>query len=467
MILMRITKRSMRRQMMKSVTIILLGATGDLAKKKLLPALRQLVQKERLSRIDVVAIGRKEFTGASYADYVGVGERTGPGEKGRDLADHKLKIHYFKADFSKKDSLKGMLPLLESIEDKDCLGRLFYLATSPEHFKTVAHQIHLYCQKKEGFNRIMIEKPFGYDLKSSKELNKSLREYFEEEQLFRVDHYLAKDTIQNLLVLRFSNPFFERTWNSKFIERIRITVSEDMGVGERLGYYDGSGAIRDMIQNHLMQIASFILMDMPMSTMAEHIHEAKANAIRRLRFGGQVTIGQYEGYQQELKDAELKPSNTETYARLRLLSSDPRWRGTEIILETGKELSKRFARIDLVYKREPCAIYCDINTNPNKLMLCIQPNQKITMHMNTRVPGKDLDIKHVNLEFFPEKVFSSNTPESYEIILEDCIKGDRTLFISEPELEASWKLTDLIRARIRGKKPMTYKKKSINLDVDG
>jgi glucose-6-phosphate 1-dehydrogenase len=442
----------------KSITIVIVGATGDLAKNKLIPAVIELVKKDYVTKVDVLAIGRRDLTNKAYANYIGL--------KDNILESGKLKIHYFKAEFASTDSLKDLPLILKKIEDKSCIGRIFYLATSPEYFKPVAFQISKYCQKKDLFIRIMVEKPFGYNFLSSRTLNKHLHEYFEEDQIYRVDHYLAKETIQNLLVLRFSNPFFERTWNSEFIDKIRIVVSEDMGVESRLEYYDGAGAIRDVLQNHMLQIASFILMDAPMNTIPEEIHKAKADALKKLQFTNRIVIGQYEGYQEELKTAKFKPSNTETYVKLNLEMKDKRWKGTEIILETGKKLAKRFARIDIIYKREPCSIYCDINTNPNKLVLRIQPVQKIEMHMNTKAPGKDLNIKHVKLEFFPNKEFFSNTPESYELILEDCIKGDRTLFLSESELDAAWKLTDQIRKFVKGKKPINYKNKSINLDFD-
>jgi len=434
---------------MDSITLMVMGGTGDLARKKLLPAIKGIAEKKPDRHINFVAVGRRLFNTDEYIKFSRLDELELP---------KNVRITYFQADFSKEGSLQGLGQFLKNIEE-NCIGRIFYLATSPSFFKDIAYQLSGCCNDEGAFNRIMIEKPFGSNLQSSMELDEALTEYFSEEQIYRVDHYLGKETVQNILVLRLSNPFIERTWNSDFIEKIIVSVEEDIGVGDRLGYYDEAGAIRDMVQNHLMQMAAFILMDSPQSTDAKDIHDAKTLAIEQLEFTSEIIIGQYEGYKKELEEAKREHSDTETFVELKLYSKSPRWKGTEILLRTGKNLKDKHAKIELIYRKEPCNIYCDINTYPNKLILNVQPIEDIEFLMNTKVP-ENMDIRHIKLNFSAEKEFHSNRPESYEILLEECIAGNKTLFISNTEIEAAWKVIDKVREYIEDIKPIIYKKGS-------
>ena len=435
---------------MKSITLIVFGGTGDLARKKLLPAIKRISEKNPDQKINFVAIGRRDFTVKDYIEFSKINEVN--------LPIH-VTINYFKADFEVADSLSTLPNFLKNIEE-NCIGRVFYFATSASFFGKIAKQLALHFTEQNIFNNIMLEKPFGHDLASSKELESELIKYFPEEQIYRVDHYLAKDTVQNILVLRLSNPFIEKTWNGDFIEKIVLTVNEDIGVGDRLGYYDDVGAIRDMIQNHLMQMAALILMDDPISTDAKDIHDAKVRAIRRLEFRNEIIIGQYAGYDEELLNANKDKSNTETFVELKLHSMSEKWNKTQIILKTGKNLDSRHAKIELYYKKEPCNLYCDINTYPNRLILNVQPLQDIEFMMNTKIPKRDFEIKHVKLHFSHSTEFAPNNTESYEIILEECIKCDKTLFISNFEIEASWTIIDKVCEYIKDKKPIIYAKKS-------
>jgi len=435
---------------MKSLTIIILGGTGDLSKKKLLPAVNKLVERHVCDKINVIVTGRRDFSEKEYLEFIGV------------RLHEDIRLHYFRTDFTKQDSLKGLDGLLKNIEDNDCIGRIFYLATSPEFFKTISKQISKI--HNVGFKRMMIEKPFGHDLESSKALDRSLQRYFDEDQIFRVDHYLGKETVQNILILRLANPFFARTWNSEFIDQIKITVSENFGVAERIDYYDNTGAIRDMIQNHLLQMAAFILIDNPVDSDPKNIAKEKANAIKKLEVKD-ISIGQYEGYDDELKSHDRKTSKTETFVKLSIFSRAKRWKNTKIILVTGKHLARKYADIELSYKKEPCILYFDINTYPNRLILNIQPVQDIDFHINTKTPGTNFEIKHTKLIFSHEKEFSSNTPESYEVIIEECINNDKTLFISNEELSAAWRFTDKIRDIASKMDPIIYKKGSDESDI--
>ena len=432
-----------------SITLMVMGGTGDLTRRKLLPAIKGIAEKKPDRNINFIAVGRRPYTADEYIKFSKLDELELP---------ENVRISYFRADFADEDSLEGLGRFLEGIEE-NCIGRLFYLATSPSFFKSIVYQLSRYCNDEKVFSRILIEKPFGHNLESSQELDEAIAEYFSEDQVYRVDHYLGKETVQNILVLRLSNPFIERTWNSKFIEQIIVSVEEDIGVGDRLGYYNDAGAIRDMVQNHLMQMAAFILMDSPKSTDAKDMHEAKAAAIEQLEFRSEIITGQYEGYKEELKAAKKEHSDTETFVELKLYSKSLRWKDTEIILRTGKNLKDKHAKIELIYRKDPCDIYCDINTYPNKLVLNIQPIEDIEFMMNTKIPDT-MEIKHVKLNFSAQKEFTSNRPEGYEILLEECIAGNKTLFISNKEIEAAWKIIDKIRLYLEDIKPIIYKKGS-------
>lgn len=449
---------------MKNYTIVIFGGTGDLAKRKLLPAILSLVKKNPDFRINVLGIGRKEYTEKDYKDYL---------LSGQDIPE-RLRIHYYVADIEKKDSLKELKNKIESIEfpnnslskssadypseSSETDGRIYYLSTSFRLFKTLAKAIHFCCTENDkGFTRIIAEKPFGDDLKSSKRLNASLRKYFTEDQIYRADHYLAKETIENILKVRFSNPLFESVWNSKSINKIKVVVDEELGVGNRLGYYDRTGAIKDMIQNHLLQTLSLVLMEPPISLEEKDFKSAKTDALKKLFFKGEIITGQYTGYQEEVKN--INPgSKTETFVELKLYSKAKRWKGTEIILRTGKMLKKREAYIDIEFKKEPCMIYCNIGSSPNKLILHIQPLENIELTMNTTSPGERMNILPVKMAFCPTCEFNANSPEGYEVIIRECLLGNKRIFINDAELDVAWKLTDKIIAYIKDIIPVEYEK---------
>jgi len=428
---------------MKSLSIILFGGTGDLAKKKIVPALKGLIDRKVIDKINLISTGRKPLSPSEYSGIVGF-EST-----------QSISINYLQIDFEKGGITKNLIKLLDSIEDDTCIGRLFYFAISPKYFKRLAKELSYFNKDKTKFSRFLFEKPFGSDLKSSKSLSSVLDKYFDEENIFRVDHYLGKETVKNILALRLANPIFERTWNSGFVESINVIVSEDMGVENRMEYYNQTGAMRDMIQNHLLQILSFILMEVPDSAEAADIHKQKVTALKRLSYAD-VSVGQYEGYVDELKKHDIQESDTETYVNLGLRSKSKKWIGTKISLITGKNLHDKYARIELNYKKEPCKIYCDIRTIPNRLVINVQPKQDVEFYMNIPVPGNYADTKNVKMDFSRESEFSESSIESYGLIIEECIKGERALFISKAELEAAWKLVDHIRLKMH--KPTIYPK---------
>lgn len=431
---------------MKHYTIVIFGGTGDLSKRKLFPAIKSLAEKKEDIKINVFGVGRKEYTSEEYKNFVL------PEEK----IPHNLKINYFNADIEKKDSLKGLRAALEKEEPEEIEGRIYYLATSHLLFKNIVQSIHSCCGKKEkGFTRIIAEKPFGTDIISSRKLNRVLKKYFSEEQIYRADHYLAKETVDNILRLRLSNPLFERMWNGEAISRIKMTVDEELGVGNRVLYYDRAGAVKDMIQNHLLQTLSFILMAPPKSLEEKDFRKAKVAALKKLQFKNEIITGQYKEYREEA-EKHSPDSKTETFAELKLYSKDKRWKGTEIILRTGKKLKKREAHIEIEFKKEPCTIHCHLNTAPNKLILHIQPLDNVELLINTTLPGEKESLSPVKMTFCKSCEFKANSPEGYETIIKECMLGNKRIFIGDKELEAAWKITDKITESIKNKTPEIY-----------
>lgn len=431
---------------MQHYTIIIFGGTGDLSRRKLIPAIAALADKDPRRHFHVLAIGRKPFDDTGFQKYIEYKADAHP----------RVDLHYMIADIEKEDALDALNEHIEAIEPVTPDGRIFYLATAYDFFNKIADAVNRCCNiNTPFFTRIVAEKPFGSDRESFKKLNEGLRARFDETQIYRADHYLAKDTIDNILRTRFSNPLFERVWNFGFIERITVAVHETLGVGGRIAYYDRAGAIKDMVQNHLLQILSLVLMKVPDKKDEAAFRKAKTEAIRNLRFRGSLRTGQYRGYQDEVKD--LNPgSRTETFVELRLHSRDRRWRGTEIVLRTGKMLEKREAYIEIAFKKEPCNAFCEFDLPPNKLILHIQPLQNVELTINSTLPGEKVKLTPVKMIYCPTCEFQANTPEGYEVILDECIKGNKRLFMSAGELLAAWQLTDRIYALIRRRKPVIY-----------
>lgn len=435
---------------MKTLTIVIFGGTGDLARKKLGSAVSEYAEKNKNIDIQLVGIGRSEHDNNSYKKLLETAEK-------KFKFPQNVNVRYYLGNISKEEDFVNFNDYLKEHEYTN-IGRIFYLATSPDFFHTIAKQIA--SLDSNGFTRIMIEKPFGHDAKSSDNLNKKLQEYFDEEQIYRVDHYLAKSTVENILLLRFSNPLFENVWNSNFVSKIKIIVKEDFGVEKRLAYYNNSGAIRDMIQSHLIQTLLFILMDAPKTLDSKDIEKEKIIAAKKIVFDGNVKIGQYEGYAQELAKANINHSKTETLAEIHLKSNSKRWKGTDIILITGKNMNEKEAHITLEYKKEPCLLYCSFDSSPNKLIFRIQPTSDVELTMNTRIPGKDMNLKNVRMTFCNACEFSGNSIESYETILSECIAGNKNMFLCENVLKETWRLTDSIIDKTKSINPIIYKKGS-------
>jgi len=343
---------------------------------------------------------------------------------------------------------------------------LFYLATSPSQFGEAVEQLHraglLHKNGEQGWQRIVVEKPFGHDLESARQLNAELTRYAHEQQVFRIDHYLGKETVQNILMFRFSNSIFERLWNRDLIDHVQVTVSEVLGVGQRGGYYEEAGALRDMVQNHLLQVLSLVAMEPPVSLEAEPIRDEKVKLLKSLRplsadvVSRQVVRGQYfagivdseprPGYRQEPK--VKSDSNVETYVALKLFIDNWRWSGVPFYLRTGKNLPASASEVRIQFRPTPHVLFaaqCGQKLDPNALTLRLQPNEGISLRFNGKVPGTSLAVRPVRMHFSYDAEFGAYTPEAYERLLLEAMVGDATLFIRRDEVETAWQIVDNIR----------------------
>lgn len=445
------------------VLIMIFGATGDLANRKLFPSLYQLYVKGQISEhFAVIGVARRTLTNEQFQDNVKNSVKGASGQK--DQIDQFISHFYYHshdvADSASYNVLKEMASHLDQQYETEG-NRLFYLAMAPEFFGTIA--IHL---KKDGltdvsgFKRLVIEKPFGRDLNSAIELNKQIRTAFEEEDIYRIDHYLGKEMVQNIEVIRFANAIFEPLWNNRYISNIQITSSEILGVEERGRYYETSGALRDMVQNHILQIVALLAMEPPIKLETREIRSEKVKVLRALRpikgtkvhkyfIRGQYGGGRIEG--QEVSSYRNEPmvdsnSNTETFVAGKLLIDNFRWAGVPFYIRTGKRMRTKSTKIVIQFKDVPMNLYyqAEQQLNPNLLVIHIQPEEGITLHLNAKKTGQGINATPVKLSYANTGIHGYNTPESYEKLLYDCMHGDATNFTHWDEVALSWNFVDNI-----------------------
>jgi glucose-6-phosphate 1-dehydrogenase len=468
------------RRKLEPCSIVIFGASGDLTARKLIPALYHLA-KEKQMPVDyrIIGFARREKTDESWRqelrDDLNKFSRTMPIDEAvwKDFAAH---ICYCRGDLTDPAAYERLENLLDSF-GQEPLRRdlLFYLATLPSQFGQVARELHriglLHRNSNgegQGWERVVIEKPFGHDLPSALELNRELTRYANEEQVFRIDHYLGKETVQNILMFRFSNAIFERLWTRDSVDHVQITVSEELGVGQRGGYYEEAGALRDMVQNHLLQVLSLVSMEPPVSLDAEAIRNEKVKLLKSIRamepedVARQVVRGQYfagvvggqprAGYRQEPK---VKPdSNVETFVALKLFIDNWRWSGIPFYLRTGKSLPASASEVRVQFRPTPRVLFaaeCGQNLDANSLTLRLQPDEGISLRFNGKVPGQSLEVRPVRMHFSYDAEFGAYTPEAYERLLLEAMAGDATLFIRRDEVETAWGIVDSIRSTWTGK----------------
>lgn len=431
--------------------LILFGATGDLAQHKLIPALFSQFKKHELPEdFFIYGFARRPLTNEEFANYF-----NNSGKEWDEFAKH---LFYQQGNFDESWGYEALVEKLQQLDTRmgACITRIFYLATPPANYDVildnlVATKLSEGCgQGSTKWTRIAIEKPFGKDLETAKELDQKLSRIFEERQIFRVDHYLGKETVQNMLVFRFANGIFDPIWNSEYIDHVQITWGEKKGIGSRGKFFDGVGILRDVGQNHLMQLLAAVAMDMPKSFSKEGVRDVRAAAIQSIeciepdKVDSQVVRGQYKGYRDE-KDV-AKDSQTETFAAMKFFVNSKRFANVPFYIRAGKELAENETKISLVFRQTCHILFKEIGCpeEGNILTIRIQPNEGISIQMIAKTPGSTLALEPVDMHFTYSEQFGTQGADAYEKVLGDITRGEQMLFNRSDELEASWTFIEKI-----------------------
>jgi glucose-6-phosphate 1-dehydrogenase len=450
-------------------TLVIFGATGDLARRKLLPAIYNLAHEGALpERFNLIGSSRSELSDAEYAAQASEAIRQFSRREPDETVLEALlsNVRYVSGSFDQDGVYDQLRAALEAFDEEggQPLNRAFYLSTAPEFFPVIIGQLgahRLAEQVGDAEIRVVIEKPFGTTLAEARDLNRRVLSVFAEKQVFRIDHYLGKETVQNLMAFRFANGLFEPVWNRNYIDRVEITAAEDLGIGSRAGYYDNAGALRDLVQNHMLQLLCHVAMEPPVHFEADEIRDEKVKVLRsvltptletideiavRAQYGpGTVGGEDVPGYLQE--EGVPPDSNTETYAAIRLEIDNWRWAGVPFYLRTGKRLARKLTEIAITLKPVPHLAFQQdgsVGVRPNQLILTMQPNEGVSLSLGAKIPGSRMRIRPVNMEFLYGTSFMSQSPEAYERLILDAMRGDATLFTRNDEVEAQWEICDPI-----------------------
>ncbi|MCB9029669.1 MAG: glucose-6-phosphate dehydrogenase [Deltaproteobacteria bacterium] len=451
--------------------LVICGATGDLTQRKLIPALCNLAEDGYLpSQFVVIGAARRELSDKEFIAHLKEGVDKFSRRKISDEAWKKFakNIFYHQLRFDHPDDYLALKVKLEELSDtrKADFNYLYYLATSPNFFGVIAENFDsagLISSDQNSIHKtgIVVEKPFGHDLETAHDLNEKLRKHFAEKQIFRIDHYLGKETVQNILAFRFSNGIFEPLWNYRYIDHIQISVAETVGVGSRAEYFDATGVVRDIIQNHVLQVLSLLCIEPPVNLDADSIRDEKVKVLKSIRRFSAADVtretvrAQYvSGFIDDKQvgsylDEKGVPtgSHTETYAALALHIDNWRWSGVPIYVRTGKRLPKRITEITVYFKRPPEALFRDLgfqSMEQNVLAIQVQPKEGISLKMNSKPPGPKMRVQPVVMEFNYGHSFGVPSPEAYERLLLDAMRSDSTLFTRDDEIEESWDILDPI-----------------------
>jgi glucose-6-phosphate 1-dehydrogenase len=454
----------------RPTTLTIFGATGDLSRRKLLPALYNLAHEGALpERFNLIGSSRSDMPHGDFQEMARKAilefSRRNPDEK---VLDKLLEdARFVPGGFDDP----GVYERIAAIEDEFDEGaaivfnRVFYLSTAPQFFAPIVERIGAHgLDHKDGAEvRVVIEKPIGTNLSEARELNRRVLAVLDESQVFRIDHYLGKETVQNMLALRFANELFEPIWNRNYIDHVQITAAEDLGIGGRAGYYDGAGALRDLVQNHMLQLLSLLCMEPPVTFSADDVRDEKVKVLHaihpprpeevdrmteRAQYAAGVVGGDaVPGYREE--EGVPPDSKTPTYVALRLEVDNWRWAGVPIYLRTGKRLARKVTEIAVTMKPVPHLAFDQegsVGVQPNQIVLGVQPNEGVTISLGAKIPGSRMRIRPVNMEFLYGTSFMSESPEAYERLITDAMRGDATLFTRNDEVEAQWAICDPILA---------------------
>ncbi len=448
--------------------LVIFGATGDLAHRKLLPALYNLAHEGSLpERFELVGVSRSDHPDENFQQMARESiERFSRRTPDSAVLDGLVAgMRYVPGAFDDDNVYSQLHQVLGEFDERagTPMNRVFYLSTAPQFFPVISQKLGDagldHTDKAEV--RVVIEKPFGYDLASARKLNEEVLGIFDESQVFRIDHYLGKETVQNLMALRFANALFEPVWNRNFIDHIEITAAEDIGIGGRAGYYEGAGALRDLVQNHMLQLLALLTMEPPASFEANRLRDEKLKVLEaivpptidqvkemalRAQYGPGVVAGEkVPGYREE--EGVADDSRTETYAALRLHVSNWRWAGVPFYLRTGKRLARKVTEIAVTLKPVPHLAFQSqgsVGVQANQIILTVQPDEGVSVSLGAKIPGPRMRIRPVNMEFRYGTSFLSESPEAYERLILDAMRGDATLFTRNDEIEALWGIIDPI-----------------------
>ena len=443
------------------LNLFIFGASGDLTRRKLIPALFSLYTKGGIPRVHIVGFARREWTLDAFRKLVReMLDSEDVPEAEPELKDAFVEnVGFIRSAFESPEGYEAIRNQYPSPAN-----RIFYLATPPDSYEVIIERLHKagLADQSQGFARIIVEKPLGRDLASARALNDHIAAAFSEEQTYRIDHYLGKETVQNIMLMRFGNGIFEPVWNNGFIDHVQITMAETIGIGSRGRYYEQAGALRDMMQNHMLQLLCLVAMEPPVDLHADSIHDEKVKVLKSIAPIGADTVatetvrGQYEhgivdgidvpSYRGE---NDVSPTSvTETFAALRVRLDSWRWAGVPFLLRTGKRLSRRTTEISIHFKRPPLLLFADrhrAGTPPNVLTFRIQPQEGIMMGFNSKIPGPSTDMRTVNMDFSYGSAFGEELPDAYERLLLDAMVGDSTLYMRKDEVDSAWAfITEII-----------------------
>jgi glucose-6-phosphate 1-dehydrogenase len=449
---------------MNECTFIILGATGDLTKRKLIPAIYWLVKDKKIDKFAIIGVANSK---SNINQILSESKKFIKKVDGRVWRSIEASCYYQQFDFYKPQDFLNLKDVISIVEKKHKLSgnRLFYLATWPQHFEVITKNLvksgivekyENQKQKKVGWSRIVYEKPFGYDLKSARKINQAILKLFNENQIYRIDHYLGKELVGNIELVRFTNRVFEPLWCNKHIDSIQIILSENICVEGRGKSYDSCGAINDVVQGHMLQIMALVGMEAPKMLSGKYIRDAKEKVLEKV-IVDDVLLAQYEGYLKEKGVAHK--SKTETFGAVKLYIDNRRWHGVPFYLKTGKCLDKKEIGIHIRFKMVKCLLNQSCPSDSNYLTIKIQPDEGFFLELNTKVPGKN-EVTPVKMDFCHTCLFGQNTPKAYEVLLEDVIRGDQSYFLRSDEILESWRIVEKIKKLAKNKKLYSYKKGS-------
>ncbi len=428
--------------------MVIFGASGDLTQRKLVPALFNLEKKQMMpDDVRIIGLGRTEYSDERFRQHLRDALENESALELEPWEKFSERLSYLSGDYDDPETYQKLGERLEQFDKQfgTKQNRLFYLAIPPNVYGDVIRNLgESGLNHSDGWVRIIIEKPFGHDLESARQLNEEVHQYFEEQQVYRIDHYLGKETVQNILAFRFSNYIFQEMWSNKYIDHVQITAAEDEGVGHRAGYYEQSGIVRDMLQNHMLQLVSLVGMEPPLTMSAGDLRDEKVKVLKAIRPPqmDNSVWGQYEGYRSEEDTAP--DSTTPTFIALKLFIDNWRWHGVPFYLRTGKALAKKSTEIMIQFKVVPNPIFPgEDHASPNRLGFCIQPNEGIHLCFDMKTPGMNMSVTPVAMNFmYSDLIGSRPLPDAYERLLLDAMQGDASLFTRSDEIERAWKLVE-------------------------